>query len=234
MPNGNEQKFEIIKQAIKTYVPGVAKFFDFDENILEYSKQLYNFHIEPKHLERQKPIKEEIKKQLELLWPDRWRSFRLNLDKPLIANIADHNGILNDQILFASHIVSSAFQLFDSQSDILSLNTGMYPFNYLMYNRGLTFQEKIYPLISRDKSHQLVYYAKSLKLDSLPEPISDIYQSCDTPASEEARHQASRINYNLWPLLFEPGLKGKTAPTYCHQPGRYYNSYPLPTDQGEK
>ncbi len=203
------QQFNIIRRGIEKHVPKLAEFIECDLPIFKYSENLYEDKVEDKYLVRQKVVKESIKRQIIELFGEEAKKFRLNLDGPLRVNIVDHNGILNHPILTGSHIISSAWQLFDRQSDILSLNTALYPFNSVFYKRGLGYRGKTLSFVSKSKCHQLVYYAPPVNFETFPDEIKQILQSADRPISQRAWQQASRINYKLWPLLFEPALRDK-------------------------
>ncbi len=203
------QQFNIIKQGIEKHVPKLAEFIKCDTPISQYSKNLYTDTISDKYIQRQKTVKESIKRQIEEIFGTEKEEINLNLNKPLVVNIVDHNGILNHPILLASHIISSAWQLFNRQYDILSLNTALYPFNSVFYKRGLNYQGKTLTFISKSKCHQLVYYAPPVNFNNYPDDIRKILEQCDQPKSRFAWQQATRMNYKLWPLLFEENLRDR-------------------------
>jgi hypothetical protein len=203
------QEFEVIERAIREHVPKLAQFIDYDETISDYSSNLYNTSVPDRYLERQTLVKKAILKQCAHLFGDEAKTFRLNLDGPVIANIVDHNGILNHPVLLSSHIISSADSLFENQYDILSLNTALYPFNSSFYDRGLGYQDKTITFISKSKSHQMVYYAPALDFKEFPDDIRNILSQADTPPSAHAWEQACRMNYRLWPQVFEESLRPK-------------------------
>ena len=202
-----KEQFDVIKGAIREHVPKLAEFIDLQTPIEEYSASLFGAQVEQKYLSRQAIIKELIVKQCQELFGDEAKNFRLNLDGPVIANIVDHNGILNNPILLSSHIITSASNIFDSKFDILSLNTALYPLNNPFYKRGLGYKEEVIPFISKSKSHQLVYCAPPLEFQEFPKEIQDILTKADEVKSTYAWQQASRMNYCLWPKLFEESLR---------------------------
>jgi len=207
MTEKNIQELEIIKEAIRNHVPKLAEFIDCKIPIEEYSANLYKNDVDDVYISRQNIIKESIKKQCLDLFGEESKNFRLNLDGPVVANMVDHNGILNNPILLSSHFITSASNLFDSKFDILSLNTGLYPLNNPFYKRGLGYQGETITFISKSKSHQLVYYSPPLEFPDFPQDIKEILQEADFGTNEYAWEQASKMNYKLWPLLFQEELR---------------------------
>jgi hypothetical protein len=203
------EELEIVKKAIQNHVPALAGFLNCNKRIQEYSADLYKNHVSDFYVERQKIMKKIIKRQCVELFGEEAKNFKLNLDGPIVANMVDHNGILNNPILLSSHLITSASNLFDSKFDILSLNTALYPFNSVFYKRGLGYKEKTLTFISKSKSHQLVYYAKPLNFENYPKEIKDSLENINVEDCEYAWQQAAKINYRIWPRLFNEELRSK-------------------------
>jgi hypothetical protein len=202
-----KEELEIVKNGVRKYVPKLGEFIDLETPLLEYSQKVYQVEVEDKYLERQEGLKKNIQEQSLLLFGDKAQDFEFKLNGPLIANIVDHNGILNHPVLLSSHIVSSAAQLYNPSFDILSLNTAFYPFNSVFYDGGLTWKQERHRFISNSKSQQLVYYGQPIDFSRFPEEARLKLDQADSPTSSTAWQQAGRVNYHLWPQLFEKKLR---------------------------
>ncbi len=202
-----QNDFNKINSGIAKHVPKLAEFINCSDSIDQYSKNLFdNVIISNVYLKRQELFKTLIIKQCKYLFGEN-NNINLNLDGLITANILDHNGILNNPILLSSHLITSASSIFDSKFDILSLNTALYPFNNPFYKGGLSYKEERIRLISKSKGDQLVYFSPPVNFSNFPDEIKNILENLDNRENKYAWEQAARINYDLWPLLFEKKLR---------------------------
>lgn len=151
---------------IKKYNPLFGQFYDHEENLLEYSKNLKNTDLPKEFLDRQKYYKQLIKKKIQFLFGS---DFEFNLpkdDEPLIVSTADHHGLLNFPLTNSSNFISNYLTILekDKSPDIFTIATGNIPVCNATFKRGVDFNGKHINIFSRNERNRLTLAQKSITL----------------------------------------------------------------------
>lgn len=146
-----EEEIKILKEGIKKYAPVVAEFFDKEENILQYSENLYDYAVDKEYLKRQKDLCRVMEKYIKRLFSE-----KTDIKPPLIINIVDHHAILNHPILLATNIVANAYRLINNKEKkpIAVLTSSVVPLNNFFNKKGFQFHGRRVPLFSNKEMHQ--------------------------------------------------------------------------------
>lgn len=222
-------KIKILREKIKKYAPVVAEFFDKEENIIDFSRGLYEYNVNNVYLERQKILSKTISDYVNRLF-----NAKIEINRPLISNIVDHHSILNHPILIATNIVGNAHRLLDNNKNpIIVLTSSIVPPNNFFNKKGFLFHGKKIPLFSNKDMHQASCFIK-LHNFNFTKKIKDIGQwdtfSTDEqiflkeiengildikyPAAQNYNDQISLINNFLWKKLFHKDIRGQIPELY--------------------
>lgn len=205
-------------------------FFNNATNLFENATSLYDYDFPKIHLERQKDYKKIIFDKIQQLFTDaELKNFDLEQIKGLTLPTIDHHGILNHPALYSGNINSRFNELFikkDKAIPIIALGCGICPLNDPFHRRGFQFQGKQVNMFSKYDQHRLIYATPLVEYDIITKlikskkhilfnqneldflkKINDIIANIDFSQCERYSDQIIKINYALWPLLFEEKLR---------------------------
>ena len=155
-----EEKEAVVAQ-FKKYAPQLYEYFVSKITLREHSANLYDFEVSETHLQRQELIKEVIREKVTELFGDgAVDELKLNLDSPLIANIADHHQVLNHPMLVSSNVIGNVGKLLQPEKPeaILTISSGDVPPNNFFSQNGFQFNKKKVPLFSNKERELTSYY----------------------------------------------------------------------------
>ncbi|HRY82860.1 MAG TPA: hypothetical protein P5232_04160 [Candidatus Moranbacteria bacterium] len=226
---------EIANEVVK-YLPSLNSFYKNEETLSEYSKRINFYKPSEIHLKRQFRFKQKIKEKIENLFNiNERKEIKINIDDSwgVIGGIVDHHGILDHPWLLAVHLVSNFYKLLhkDKEGDILTFATGNVPLNEPFRRRGFVLNGKKINLFPKSDKDKIVYnlhtyefdIVKRLKEEShqwqsftnqeqfLLEKINNVIKNIDFSSCKTLGDQYTKINYYLWPYLFEEKLRENAA-----------------------
>jgi len=231
MSSQSEVDIEFAKRKIQEIGKYVGKYFvDAEQNLSQNSVSLFDYKFPEIHIERQKEYKKIIIRKIESLFsPEEVNSFNLGNMNGLFLSIVDHHGILNHPFLFGANVASHFHKLFSKNkktSSIITLDCSNCPLNDPFHKRGFQFHGRQINIFSKNDKNKLVYsvplvgfrimdkiittkknilFSKE-ELDFL-RSISDKIDSIDFSKCKRYSDQITKINYHLWPMLFEKFLR---------------------------
>ncbi|MEI7497798.1 MAG: hypothetical protein WCK11_00760 [Candidatus Falkowbacteria bacterium] len=229
--NLNEVANEVIK-----YMPSLEAFYQSKETLSEYSKRVNLYKPNKIHLERQSRFKQKLNEKIGRLFTKQELSdMKLNINNEwgVIGGIVDHHGILDHPWLLAVHLVSNFYKLLhrDTEGDILTFATGNVPLNEPFRRRGFLLNGKKINLFPRNDKDKVVFglpkyefdFVNRLKTEShqwhtftpkeqeVLEKIQSVIKNIDFSTCQYLGDQLTKINYYIWPYLFEEKLRGNVA-----------------------
>ena len=228
-------KQEIIKERdlllsqTKKYAPVLRPFFESDETLEEYSKNLYHFKIDQVHQKRQDLIKKVIDKKFTKLFGSSYqKELKVNLDDDLAFNIADHHQVLNHPCLIGDNFIGNTekFAKNEKQDAIIVISSGDVPPNNYFSKNGFRFHDKNIPLFSVSEKESVSYYLPKRKFNFI-ERLKQIerwsefsqeeqeflekeqkrFDSIDFSKCTDYCDQTTLIVKETWPLMFEEKLR---------------------------
>jgi len=227
----NEAANEVIK-----YLSSLAPFYASQETLSQYSRRVNSYQPLKIHLDRQERFKQKIKEKIERLFnKEELADIKINLDnnQGLVGGIVDHHGILDHPWLLAIHLVSNFYKLLhrDTEGDILTFATGNVPLNEPFRRRGFMLNGKKINLFPKDDKNKIVYglpkynfnIVKHLQEEShqwhtftekeqtLLTNIDGLINGIDFSTCQYLGDQLTKINYYLWPYLFEEKIRNKVT-----------------------
>ena len=230
-PKLNEVANEVIK-----YLPSLAPFYASEETLSEYSRRINLYRPNPVHLARQKRFKQKLKEKVEHLFNETERAdlkIDLGEDWGVTGGIVDHHGIIDHPWLLAVHLVSNFYKLLNRETagDILTFATGNVPLNEPFRRRGFTLNGKKINLYPKGDKNRVVFglppydfdFVNRLKFESHQwhqftpaeqatlEGAQAVIKGIDFSSCRYLGDQLTKINFHLWPLLFEEKLRPRTA-----------------------
>ena len=228
-----EKEKSLIIGQIKKYVPLIRPFFELKMDLASYSRQLYDFEVQPAHKERQELVKRKITEKIQKLFGERaMRDLQVNLDAKLAFNIADHHMVLSHPFLISANIVSSVGKFLQAkkQDAIIVISSGDIPPNNYFSRSGFMFHGKRVPLFSVSEREYTSYFIPSREFD-LVKRLKDIgrwkefspeeqgflideegrMRSFDYSGCDNYTDQMTVAVKNTWPLMFAESMR-KTLP----------------------
>ncbi|MBX4191286.1 MAG: hypothetical protein KW804_00610 [Candidatus Doudnabacteria bacterium] len=229
------EKLNELTEQILEMMPALKEFFSSDHNIESYSHFLNNYQSEGIYLERQKKFIEILRSKIERLFNVKERE-KINIlndvDKGLKGAVVDHHGVINDPILFGINFVTDYTRMFDRKKngDILTFATGNVPVNDYFHRRGFLLNDHRINIFSKDeknkfvfalppkniqiieslkKSHTLHLFSQSTQ--KFLQNVQDIISGIDLSGCKTLGDQLTKINFYLWPLLFENKIKDSVS-----------------------
>ena len=219
------EKIKVLEDGIRKYSPVVAEFFDREENIINYSRSLYEYQIDKTQEERQIRICREIENYIKRLF-----KIEDEINSPLIVNIVDHHAILNHPILLATNFFANAYRLVDSDNKkkkpIVVLTSSVVPPNNFFNKRGFQYRGKKIPLFSTKYMHQASCFVDKIDFDFIKR-LKDIehwnqfnkeeqnflitiekeINNLDFSVARDYNDQISIIDRFLWKRLFHQEIR---------------------------
>ncbi|MFA6227206.1 MAG: hypothetical protein WC631_01870 [Candidatus Paceibacterota bacterium] len=211
-------------------------FYANKENLSQYSKRINIYKPNKIYLERQKRFKQKLKEKIEHLFNEQERSdMKINIDDEwgVVGGIVDHHGIIDHPWLLAVHLVSNFYKLLhrDTGGDILTFATGNIPLNEPFRRRGFTLNGKKINLFPKGDKNKVVFglpkydfdFINRLKFEShqwheftpeeqaLLEKIQNVIKDIDFSTCQYLSDQLTKINYHIWPFLFEEKLRANAS-----------------------
>lgn len=152
----------------------------------------------------------------------------INYEGGLAASVIDHHGLIDSPILLGGSLVSNYYKLFDRNKfgDILTFATGNIPLNEPFRRRGIMFKGKRINLFPKADKNKIFYSLPKQKIDIIEriqkahewhkynndekkffEEIGSLIKNIDFSSCEYLSDQITKINFYLWPRLFEKNLR---------------------------
>jgi hypothetical protein len=146
--------------------------------------------------------------------------------------VVDHCGILDNPILLGAALVSNYCKLFDKSlyGDILTFATGNIPVNEPFRRRGFMFRGRRVNLYAKKDKNKIVYAMPKQDFNLVDRAIkahefhlfskdeqtfliktTELIKKIDFSTCESLGDQLTKINYYLWPFLFEEKLRPKLS-----------------------
>jgi hypothetical protein len=230
----NNSNLDSLTEKVLQMLPPQRPFFESEQTIESYSKQLFFYKALPVYQERQKPFLELINKKIARLFntQEQKRIQLPNQSQGLRAGIVDHHGVMNHPVLLGVNVVSNFSRMFDrtANGDIFTFATGNIPLNNYFYRRGFMVngvhvnlypkkdRNKIvyqYPLFDFDivgslqRTHQWKLHNKEAQ--QFLEKIQGIISNIDFSTCTTLGDQITKINFYLWPLLFGEDIRANVS-----------------------
>jgi len=156
-----EKEKQLVISQTKEYTPQLGRLFDLDMKLKDFPKELYNFHADKEHINRQAVIKEVITKKVEKLFgSDHEKELKINLEGKLAFNIADHHQVLNHPFLISSNFISAADKILvkNKANASIVISSGDVPPNNYFSKNGFTFHDKRVPIFSNSETEFCSYF----------------------------------------------------------------------------
>ncbi|MFA5878507.1 MAG: hypothetical protein WC845_04035 [Candidatus Staskawiczbacteria bacterium] len=225
---------EIANEVIK-YMPTMKAYFASNESLSEYSKRINSYMPNPVHLERQSFFRQKLLEKVNRIFNEKEKEnidLRINNDWGVVGGIVEHHGILDHPLLLSVSLVSNFYKLLERKEygDALVFATGNIPLNEPFRRRGFMLNGKKFNLYPKSYKNKVVYglgkYDFDLKRKIVEahewhlltkeeqgflENINGIIKGIDFSTCDTIGDQFTKINYYLWPLLFEEKLRGNSA-----------------------
>ncbi len=222
-----KQKDAIIKQ-VSQYAPPLKPFLEMEKTLGEYSRTLYDYKVDPVHIERQKPIKEKIKNRFKTLFPIDYDQLNIALDDVYALNIADHHQVLNHPFLIPDNFISNVDKFFanEKQNAIVVISSGDVPPNNFFSRSGFQFHGKVAPLFSVSERENTSFYLPKRNFNFVErlrnierwkeftseeqkflEAEQQRFDSQDFSLCKDYSDQITVLVKNTWPLLFEEKMR---------------------------
>ncbi len=222
-----QQQLTILQSGIKIDAPLVARFFDVQTPLGEYTDALNQHTAHPAHRERQKVLKEKVLQILARQFSAKeLADANINTETDWKINIVDHHGFLNHPILVSTNIIANLNAMPTEKPEaVIVLSDSGVPMNNFFHKRGLKFRDTQLNIIpSRDRHvmavaagvRQPIELVKAARtagltkaadldfLESIQETLNDVALD---PRVKNFRDQVTRSNAVLWKLLWEESLR---------------------------
>jgi len=230
----NTETNEIANEVIK-YMPTLKAYFASKEFLSEYSKRINDYKPDSVHLERQSFFRQKLLEKVNRIFNEEERKkidLRINDDWGVVGGIVEHHGILDHPLLLSVSLVSNFYKLLKRKEygDALVFATGNIPLNEPFRRRGFMINGKKFNLYPKSYKNKVVYglgkYDFDLKKKIIEahewhlltkeeqnflESINNIIKNIDFSTCNTIGDQFTKINYYLWPLLFEEKVRGNSA-----------------------
>lgn len=217
------------------YMPTLSYFFESQESLSHYSKRINDYQPDPVHLQRQAFFKQKLKDKIKRIFNESEREkidLRIGDDWGIVGGIVEHHGILDHPLLLSVTLVSNFYKLLRKreEGDILIFATGNVPLNEPFRRRGFMFRGKKYNLYPKSYKNKIVYALEKYNFDIqqkiveshkwhlLSEEeqkfltnISEMIKRIDFSSCQSIGDQLTKINFYLWPYLFEEKIRDNTA-----------------------
>ena len=209
-------KLNEIALRIVELMPALEPFFISEDAVLENSKKLYTYIALDKYKQRQKYFVSLIRKKIGSLFSkEELEQIQIPLSGDgLKGGVVDHHGILNHPVLIGANIVPHFFRMFDRNvnGDILTFATGNVPLNDPFHRRGFMIDGRKVNLFSRADKHKIVYGLDKYDFPrKFPPNTQDLIDAIDFSSCHTLGDQITKINFYLWPLLFERSFRRKIS-----------------------
>jgi len=230
----NKKTNEIANEVVK-YMPTLSEYYESTESLLEYSKRINEYKPDKVHLERQSRFRKTLREKIDRIFSKEERKnidLRIGDNWGVVGGIVEHHGILDHPLLLSVSLVSNFYKLLGKKKygDVLVFATGNIPLNEPFRRRGFMLNGKkfnLYPKLYKNKVvyglgkydfdiKQKIIEAHEWHLLSQEEQvflakINDIVKSIDFSTCETIGDQITKINYYLWPYLFEEKIRAQSA-----------------------
>jgi hypothetical protein len=230
----NSEINDIANEVVK-YMPTLGAYFSSTENLSEYSKRINDYKPDPIHLKRQSIFRQKLIEKVNRIFNEKEREnidLRITENWGVVGGIVEHHGILDDPLLLSVSLVSNFYKLLNRKEhgDALVFATGNVSLNEPFRRRGFKLHDKKFNLYPKSYKNKVVYglgkYDFDLKKKIMEahewhlltkdeqkflEKINGIIQKIDFSTCETIGDQFTKINYYLWPLLFDEKLRGNST-----------------------
>jgi len=231
-----DKRLNEVANAVIKYLPSLVPFYSSEETLSEYSRRVNFYKSNKIHLDRQKIFKLKIKEKIERLFnKNELTDIKININAKsgLVSGVVDHHGILDHPWLLAVHLVSNFYKLLnrDIEGDILTFATGNVPLNEPFRRRGFILNGKKINLFSKNDKNKIVYGLPKYDFDIVARlkqeshqwhkfnteeqelllKIDGIIKNIDFSTCKYLGDQLTKINYYIWPLLFEEKIRNRVS-----------------------
>jgi len=228
MTPGTQDELGEMRDGISQDVPLLETILTDETPLAEYCEALFHPPKSPVPRDRQEAFKvATCACLLESFTDSELKDANLQWDGDWVLNIFDHHLPLNHPFMHSANLLAQLRQLpSESPNGILVLSDAGVPYNNVAFNRGFMLHDQLLRVVSDRHKRDGVYHAP--RLDSFPlrarasqkemtaedgaflDRIESILEEAGGGAG--AMEQISRINYRLWPLLFEEKLRPGIPP----------------------
>ncbi|OGZ35279.1 MAG: hypothetical protein A3I88_01530 [Candidatus Portnoybacteria bacterium RIFCSPLOWO2_12_FULL_39_9] len=220
------KKLDELTSNIVELMPPLESFFLTNDNIKEVSKKLYAYDPVEIYKRRQKYFISLLQQKIKRLFSEGERKtialFREE-KSGLAGGVVDHHGILNHPVLIGVNIVPHFFRMFNRSihGDILTFATGNVPLNDPFHRRGFMVRDRKVNLFPKNDKNKIVFglskydfkFIESLQrthqwkfhsseVQKFLEKVQKLISEIDFSTCETLGDQITKINFHLWPLLF--------------------------------
>jgi hypothetical protein len=231
-----DPQLNAVANEVLKYMPSLAPFYASEESLSDYSRRINSYTPSETHLKRQARFKKKLQEKIERIFnKEELSDMKLPIDEKwgVVGGIVDHSGILDHPWLLAVHLVSNFYKLLhrDTEGDILTFATGNVPLREPFRRGGFMLNGKKINLFPKGDKNKVVYglptydldFVKRLKFEShqwhtfTPEEqatldkIQSVIHAIDFSTCTSLGDQWTKINYHIWPFLFEEKLRGNAA-----------------------
>lgn len=226
-----EKEINEIVNEIIALMPSLAPLFLNAETLTDYSRRINIYQLSPIYLKRQTFFKGRLIEKIYSLFTEAERKnikIQIQENQGLTGGIVEHHGILDSPGFLSIPLVINFYKLFDEKEkgDIISFATGNVSLNEYFRRRGILFHGRkinLYPKADRNKviyglhrydfnivkilktNHQWHRYTPEEQ--KFLEEITGIIQKIDFSTCQCLGDQLTKINFYLWPLLFEEKIR---------------------------
>lgn len=230
----NETINEIANEVVK-FMPTLSAYYDSEESLSEYSKRINEYKSDPVHLKRQFLFKQKLREKIERIFDEEERKkidLKIGDDWGVVGGIVEHHGILDHPLLLSVSLVSNFYKLLHKKEhgDALVFATGNIPLNEPFRRRGFMLNEKKYHLYPKSYKNKVVYglakydfnivesikkshewHLLSTEEQKFLSKINEIIRGINFSTCETIGDQFTKINFYLWPYLFEEKTRDNSA-----------------------
>lgn len=227
-------KLDAITEDIIQMMPPVRKFFESNDNIDEFSKSLCAYAPLLVHKSRQDNFRAILREKINRLFSAAELKKIKVLDpaQGFAAGVVNHHGILNNPVLIGVDLTSRYSQLLarDKSGDILTFSTGNNPLGNVFHRRGFVIDGKKMTLYPKNNKNKIVYGHEKFDFQIVErlknnkswatlsnedqtalEKIENTIHSINFNTCTSLGDQLTKINFHLWPLMFNSDLRGSLA-----------------------
>lgn len=225
---------EIANEVVKN-MPTLSTYFLSRESLSEYSKRISKYYPDQVYLERQSYFKKSLNKEINRIFnaeEQKKIDLRISDSWGVIGGIVEHHGILDHPLLLSVSLVSNFYKLLNRRDygDILVFATGNVPLSEPFRRRGFTLNGKKFNLYPKSDKNKVVYGLGKYEFDirrrieeahewhllsgdeqKFINRIDSIIKKIDFSSCRTIGDQLTKINFHLWPHLFEEDIRTETG-----------------------
>jgi len=226
-----EKEINEIANEIVTLMPSLAPFFANTETLPDYSRRINIYQPNPIYLRRQSFFKRKLVEKIHSLFTEAERKnikIQIAEDQGVAGGIIEHHGILDPPGFLSIPLVANFYKLFaeKEKSDIVSFASGNVSLNEYFRRRGILFHGRKINLYPKADKNKVIYGLHTYDFDIVKilkrnhqwhtytpeeqkflEEITHTIKQIDFSTCKYLGDQLTKINFYLWPLLFEEKIR---------------------------